>query len=86
MAAGGHSFEAEAESGAVDEDAAEQLRHAARALARMPTSMADAITCTRHVDRDHVVGFARLARLLAAEHGLRFLIQPGDPVSVRFFV
>ena len=85
MTSGDRSFDTDALPGALDEDAAEQLRHAARALGGMPASMADAITCTRHIDRDQLVGFARLARLLAAEHGLRLLIQPGDPVSVRFF-
>jgi hypothetical protein len=79
------SLEADAERGELDEDAAEQLRHAASALARMPRGMADAITSTRHVERDQVVAFARLARLLAAEHGLGLLIQPGDPMSVRFY-
>jgi hypothetical protein len=85
MASDDRSFETDAESAALDEDAAEQLRQAASALARMPPHMADAITSTRHVDRDQVVPFARLASLLAAEHGLRLLIQPGDPMSVRFF-
>lgn len=85
MATGDRSFETEAEGGVLDEDAAEQLRQAASALARMPRWMAEAITSTRHVERDQVVAFARLARLLAAEHGLRLLIQPGDSMSVRFF-
>lgn len=85
MASGDRSFQADAERGVLDDDAAAQLRQAASALARMPRWMADAITSTRHVERDQVVAFARLARLLAAEHGLSLLIQPGDPMSVRFF-
>jgi len=85
MASSDRSYQAGAERGVLDEGAAEQLRQAANALARMPRWMADAITSTRHVERDQVVEFARLARLLAAEHGLSLLIQPGDPMSVRFF-
>lgn len=85
MASRDRSFQPEAEHGALDEDAADQLRQAASALANMPRWMADAITSTRHVERDQMVAFARLARLLAAEHGLSLLIQPGDPMSVRFF-
>lgn len=85
MASGDRSFQVDAETGALDEDAAEQLRHAASVLARMPRWMADAITSTRHVERDQIVAFARLADLLAAEHDLMLLIRPGEPMSVRFF-
>ena len=66
------------------EPAASQLRHAARTLADMPAGMATSITCTRQVPPDELADFGALAGRLAAEHGLRVQIEPGDPVCVRF--
>lgn len=85
MASADRLFNARALGGALDADAAEQLRHAALALAGMPAGMAAAITCTRHIERDQLMRFAGLARRVAAENMLRLLIEQGDPVSVRFF-
>ncbi len=68
----------------VGEPAADQLRHAARALAEMPPALATAITCTRRVPRDQMAEFAALAARLAAMYGVAVRIEPGDPVLVRF--
>lgn len=66
------------------EPAASQLRHAARAMADMPATMATSITCTRYVPADELAEFSALAGVLAAEQGLTVQIEPGNPVCVRF--
>ena len=68
----------------LDEDAADQLRHAARALARMEPWVATSITCTRHVPADQLLVFAGLAYRLAAEYGLAVRVEPTTPACVRF--
>lgn len=68
----------------VDRDAAEQLTHAARTLARMPASMATAITCTRNVSPEQRLAFATLARAFAAEHSLKVRVELGNLVRIRF--
>ena len=68
----------------VGEPAADQLRHAATALASMPPAMATSITCTRRVPKNQMTDFAALAGRFAAMYGLAVSIEPGDPVCVRF--
>jgi hypothetical protein len=69
----------------LEDDAVEQLTHAARALARMKPWVATSITCTRSVPTSQLLEFAGLAYRLAAEHGLAVQVEPGDPACVRFF-
>jgi len=68
----------------IGEPAADQLRHAASALASMPPAMATSITCTRRVPKDQMAEFAALAARLAAMYELAVQIELGDPVCVRF--
>lgn len=68
----------------VGEPAADQLRHAAAALAAMSPEMATSITCSRRVPTEQLAEFGALAARLAAMYGLVVRIEPGDPVAVRF--
>ena len=68
----------------LDEAAADQLQHAARALAQMEPWMASSITCMRRVPADQAEAFADLARELANELGLAVRVDAGTPMSVRF--
>jgi len=84
MATIDEDFQALVEVARVGEPAADQLRHAANALASMPAEMATSITCTRSVPKDRMAEFAALAARVATMHGLSVRIEPGDPVCVRF--
>ena len=64
--------------------AADQLEHAARALAQMEPWMASSITCMRRVPADQAEAFADLARELADELGLAVRVDAGVPMTVRF--
>jgi hypothetical protein len=68
----------------VGQPAADQLRHAASALAALPADLATSITSTRRVPEAQMAEFASLAARLAAMYGLAVSIEPGDPVTVRF--
>lgn len=77
-------FQALIDEEGLDGDAADQLEHAAGALAEMPPSMAQSITSQRRVDPDQVLAFFALARRLARRYGFCLDVDHGDVCYVRF--
>jgi hypothetical protein len=66
------------------EFASEQLRQAARALARMAPAMATSITCSLDLPPDYLPGFVRRASEIADEFGLALATESSSANHIRF--
>lgn len=77
-------FQALVDEDGLDDDAADQLEHAAGTLAKTPPFMARSITSQCHVHPDQVLPFFALARRLARYYGFCLDVDHGEACVVRF--